>query len=46
MWTFKIPTSITFGEGTIGQLPQIAAALGDGPLLVADRDLVRLPLWA
>jgi alcohol dehydrogenase len=46
MWTFKIPTAITFGEGAVRQLPQIAAGLGDRPLLVGDRDLVRLPLWA
>jgi len=46
MWTFKIPTTITFGEGAVRQLPRIAATLGERPLLVADRDLVRLPLWA
>jgi alcohol dehydrogenase len=42
MWTFKLPTAITFGEGTVGQLPQIAAGHGARPLLVADQDLVRL----
>lgn len=46
MWTFKIPTTITFGKGAVQQLPQIAATLGDRPLLVADCDLVRLRLWA
>ena len=46
MWTFKIPTTITFGEGAVRQLPRIAAALGNRPLLVADCDLVRLPLWS
>jgi alcohol dehydrogenase len=45
VWTFKIPTTITFGEGAVRQLPQIATSLGGRPLLVADRDLVRLPLW-
>jgi len=46
IWTFKIPTTITFGEGAVRQLRQIAASLGARPLLVADRDLVRLPLWS
>jgi len=46
MWTFKIPTTITFGPGVAGQLPQLAASCGARPLLVADRDLVRLPLWS
>jgi hypothetical protein len=26
MWTFKLPTAVTLGEGTIGRLPHIAAA--------------------
>jgi alcohol dehydrogenase len=46
MWTFKIPTVITFGEGVVRQLPQAVARLGTRPLLVADCDLVRLPVWA
>jgi alcohol dehydrogenase len=46
MWTFKIPTIITFGAGAVRQLPQTAAGYGSRPLLVADQDLVRLPLWA
>lgn len=45
MWTFKIPTTVTFGAGAIRQIPEIVAALGVRPLLVADRDLVRLPPW-
>ncbi len=44
-WTFKLPTIITFGEGAVRQLPQIAAGLGHRPLLVADSGLVRLPPW-
>ncbi|MBI5684376.1 MAG: iron-containing alcohol dehydrogenase [Verrucomicrobia bacterium] len=45
-WTFKLPTAVTFGAGCIGQLPQITAARGARPLLVADRDLVKLPPFA
>lgn len=45
-WTFKLPTVITFGDGCVAQLPQIAAAWGKRPLLVADRDLVKLPPFA
>jgi alcohol dehydrogenase len=45
LWTFKIPTIVTFGAGALRQLATIAAALGGRPLLVADCDLVRLPLW-
>ncbi len=45
MWTFKLPTAVTFGNGIARQLPQIARAHGSRPLLVADRDLVRLPLF-
>lgn len=45
LWTFKIPTVITFGEGAIRQLPKIAASLGARPLMVADCGLVRLPVW-
>lgn len=44
-WTFKIPTTVTFGPGAVRQLPQVAGGLGSRPLLAADRDLVRLPLW-
>lgn len=44
-WTFKIPTTVTFGEGAVRQLPQIAASLGRRPLLVTDSGLVRLPPW-
>lgn len=46
MWTFKLPTAVTFGNGCIQQLPQIVAARGTRPLLVADRDLVKLPPFA
>jgi alcohol dehydrogenase len=45
MWTFKIPTTVTFGAGAVRQLAERAAALGERPLLVADGDLVQLPLW-
>ena len=46
LWTFKLPTAVTFGNGCVQQLPRIAAAQGARPLLVADRDLARLPLFA
>ena len=46
MWTFKLPTAVTFGEGTVGRLAQIAAGHGTRPLLVADQDLVHLPPFA
>ncbi|MCX6911305.1 MAG: iron-containing alcohol dehydrogenase [Verrucomicrobia bacterium] len=46
LWTFKLPTAVTFGSGCVQQLPQIAAARGTRPLLVADRDLVKLPPFA
>lgn len=46
LWTFKLPTAVTFGNGCVQQLPQIAAARGARPLLVADRDLVKLPPFA
>jgi alcohol dehydrogenase len=45
MWTFKIPTAVTFGEGAVRQVAEIATAAGQRPLLVADHDLVQLPLW-
>lgn len=45
-WTFKLPTAVTFGGGCARQLPQIVAARGARPLLVADRDLVKLPPFA
>ena len=45
-WLFKLPTAVTFGDGCVQQLPQIAAAHGARPLLVADCDLVRLPVFA
>jgi len=46
LWTFKLPTAVTFGNGCVQQLPQITAARGSRPLLVADRDLVKLPPFA
>lgn len=46
LWTFKLPTAVTFGGGCVAQLPQIASAWGNRPLLVADRDLVKLPPFA
>lgn len=46
MWTFKIPTTVSFGEGAIRHVAELAAGLGQRPLLVADGDLVQLPLWA
>ena len=46
LWTFKLPTAVTFGDGCVRQLPQIAAARGARPLLVADRDFARLPTFA
>ena len=42
-WTFKLPTAVTFGAGRVAQLPLIAGLHGSRPLLVADRDLVKLP---
>lgn len=45
-WTFKLPTAITFGDGCVRQLPSLAATRGTRPLLVADRDFVRLPTFA
>lgn len=41
-WTFQLPTAVTFGDGCLTQLPQIAATLGKRPMLVADKDLVKL----
>lgn len=46
MWTFKLPIAVTFGNGCGQRLLQITAAHGARPLLVAERDLVRLPLFA
>jgi alcohol dehydrogenase len=45
LWTFRIPTIVTFGAGAVRQLAAIAVAMGGRPLLVTDRDLARLPLW-
>lgn len=45
-WTFKLPTAITFGNGVIGQRPQIVAQYGRHPLLVTDRGLAGLPCFA
>lgn len=46
LWTFKLPTAVTLGNGCVRQLPQIAGAHGARPLLVTDRELVRLPPFA
>ena len=46
LWTFKLPTAVTLGNGCVRQLPQIAVAHGARPLLVTDRELVRLPPFA
>jgi len=46
LWTFKLPTAVTFGSGGVQQLPQIVAVRGARPLLVADRDLVKLAPFA
>jgi alcohol dehydrogenase len=43
LWTFNLPTAITFGNGAIGQLARVTAEYGSRPLLVTDRCLVRLP---
>jgi alcohol dehydrogenase len=45
MWTFRLPTAVTFGAGCVRQLAQVAAARGQRPLLATDRGLVRLPLF-
>lgn len=43
MWTFQIPTKISFGLGAAASAPDIAALYGGEPLLVTDRTLVCLP---
>jgi alcohol dehydrogenase len=45
-WTFRLPTAVTFGNGAIGQLPRIVGQCGSRPLLVTDRNLLRLPCFA
>lgn len=46
LWTFKLPTAVTFGAGSVSQLADLARGLGSRPLLVADQDLVKLPPFA
>lgn len=43
MWTFQIPTKISFGPGAASSAPDIAALYGHRPLIVTDRTLANLP---
>jgi len=43
MWTFLLPTRVTFGDGASAGVREAAARLGARPLLVTDATLSRLP---
>lgn len=42
MWTFLLPTRVTFGDGASAGLPDAVSRLGTRPLLVTDRTLAGL----
>ena len=43
MWTFTMPTRVTFGAGVADSLPEHAHAFGKRPLIVTDETLMALP---
>ena len=43
MWTFLLPTKVSFGAGVAKTAPEIAAAYGRRPVLVTDATLAALP---
>lgn len=44
LWTFRLPTAVTFGNGCVGELARVCAAWGQRPLVATDRGLANLPL--
>lgn len=43
MWTFKLPTQITFGPGCASAVARLAAELGNRPAIITDATLAELP---
>jgi hypothetical protein len=43
MWTFGLPTRVTFGVGASGSAPEVAGSYGGRPIIVTAATLAELP---